>query len=517
MKSLVLLLALVGAPNEEVKLLHTEVDAVGWAFAALMEYPEADRPFISFVYLLPYADPEWINVANYAVNMACNHSRNLHRGRLHAGGWLLSYDMRALAPDPKKQALLIQTWDSLAARSSKFHVPDINTTGSVAILAPHLQAALAVSVDKDYPDQRLDALVTQMTSSTGAIYPADFLIEQLLTSLVGKYPEFRQMDGAPKAGTAFQNLLSEYGFYFESSRDLGGDKGALIFISDVTGKGRLVMTTYGLTSRQPLTVTFDIKDARIRPDEQFVRNLLEFDALTDAKESFVPRPDGLIDCVLVDGKGNLQRAAPPDIVADSTKPDGHTKQLEMAMSCIICHADQDGYRTAKNDMEFLIRSKVDFFGDATEITTFDGTKKQLTKQEAVEMVTGRYGERIDDPDGILGRARRDYIRAVDLITDYDPTSADSSVKQVGNKIKSIYHTYRYGRIDAERACLELGVKVSKDKALEVLNKLVPDLPAGSQEDVMIPLLKGGAEIRRDDFNAIYVEMARRSMETRKGL
>lgn len=543
MNALVLALALIGQPAQKIELLHTEADAVGWAFTALASYPEAERPYIRFVYLPPWADPEWIGVVDFAVNTACSHTRLLQRADRHAGGWLLAYNLQRLAPGSELPQL-VATWDSLAADESRFHVPSINVTEvpitvdpaslgprtkkafsaeirtrrvetKIALLAPHLQDALAKHVTDASQSQRLDVLVTQLSSSTGGIYPADFLLEQLLTSLRGKYPEFRQMQFQTTGATPFQTLLSKRGFFFERSRDLSGDKGALLLISGVTGKARVVMTSYGIAGRAPMAVTFDYKDSTVRPDQQFVRNLIEFDALADAKEAFLPLPNGLVEYVLADAKGNLQRSAPPDVVADSTKPDGHTKELEMGMSCILCHAPQQGYRTARNDMEFLLGSDTDFFGESLGYTTADGKLVSLTRAEAVAIVAGRYGERIDEPDGVLGRARRDFVRTIDLLTDY-PIVADgpTSVELLGVKLKEIYHGYRYRTIDAERACLELGVRVPAGQGLATLRKLVPPPAAGQQEDVMIALLRNGATIKRDDFSAIYVEMARRTLATR---
>jgi hypothetical protein len=320
-----------------------------------------------------------------------------------------------------------------------------------------------------------------------------------------------------ETGTPFQKLLARRGFFFEASRDVSGDKGALLLISGVTGKSRIVMTTYGLASRQPMAVTFDFRDSRIRPDQQFIRNLITFDALADAKEAFLPLPNGLIEYVLADAAGNLQRSAPPDVVCDATKPDGYTKELEMGMSCVICHGPQDGYRTARNDMELLLGSDLDFFGDAVSYTTMAGVEKSLTRQEAVAIVAGRYGERIDEFDGVLGRARRDFIKAVAALTGYvGKADGETAVQRLGLKLKEIYHGYRYRAIDAERACLELGVRVPAEAGLATLRKLVPPPAAGEPEDVVIGLLRNGAVIKRDDFAAVYVEMARRAKRQELG-
>jgi hypothetical protein len=61
------------------------------------------------------------------------------------------------------------------------------------------------------------------------------------------------------------------------------------------------------------------------------------------------------------------------------------------------------------------------------------------------------------------------------------------------------------------------VRVPAGQGLATLRKLVPPPAAGQIEDVVIALLRNGATIRRDDFSAVYVEMARRAMVNRNSL
>jgi hypothetical protein len=503
-------------PAESVELLPTEVDAIGWLFAALTTYPEEDRPYLLAAWIPPYGDKEWIGVLNVAVNAACSQTPVLHRADLHAGGWLAIWNLRLLCPDPVQLARLIAVRDSLAVRDSVFHLSEVNienSDGKTAFLAPHLQAAIARHATDDTKSERVDVLVSQLTDSPGIIYPADFLLEQLLTSARGKYPEFRQMDFQVKEGTPLGERLVRGGFFRRESKDRFGEKGALLIQSDVTGQSRVAVASYGVASRLPLAVTFDFNDSRTRPEQQFIRNLVEFESFSDASEALVPMSNGLWEGVLADANGNLQRVAPPNVVADSTKPDGHTKELEMGMSCFICHLPDNGYKTARNDMGYLLNADVDYFG---EEIVYGG--KTLTRAEAVAVVVARYGERIDEPDGILGRARRDFIRAIDTLTDYEATAdGPTSSQRVGVKMKEIYHGLRYRRVDAEAACLKLGVRVPTGQGLRVLKQLVPPPTDGTQEDIVISLLRNGAEIKPDDFDAIRPEMARRAIDTRNTL
>ena len=537
-------------------LTHTEVDAMPWVFNALLEYPEIDWPFIRFVYVPAWGDAEWPYAVDVAINSAVSHSPILQKGDRHAGGWLLAYNFKRLCPQPAKLQRALEVWDGLAQFDSRFHLSTVNvqevvtiveepefdqfkrpvldprtgkqrvkprnvvtkTNVKSAFLAPHLQAALAKHATNPEKSKRIDELVAKMSHSAGIVLPADFVIEQTLTSLVGKYLDFRQVQLKVSTGNPLDNLLKERGFNFDLSQDVQGDKSALILWSDITGKTRIVSTVYGFGSGRPLVGTFDIADARVRPDQKFIRNLVEYEALADAGDWFVPMPNGLVEFILSDKNKNILKAAPSSIVSDDEKPKGHTKDLESGMSCILCHRYQDGYRTARNDMEFLLGADTDYFGGDFFYTNSSGKKVPLTHEEAIALVTSRYGDRIDLPDGPLGRARRDLIKAYTMLSNYEIKSdGPSPVELVGNKIKEIYHGFRYRRYDADRICEELGVKVKPGLGKAMLKKLAPAPPIGVEEDLLIGMVRNGAVVRRDDVDAFYTELARRAVVTKPQL
>ena len=531
-----------------IKLQPTEADAVAWAFSALASYPDAVRPTIRFVWLPPWATLEWHGALDFAVNASASQARTLHRGMQHAGGYLLAYDLSRLASG-KQLARLIELWDGLAIRDPYFHIsqvnveqiscsrcggdgklsvssgrssscPDCSGTGrvtsqgkQVAILAPHLESALAVNAADPQRSERIDVLVTQLTRSTGAIYRADWLIEQLLTSDVGLYPEFRQIDFAD----GLDKHLAKRGFSRQQAIDVGGEKGCFLERSGVTGKQRIILAFYGPGGRTPAIQTFDLADANVRPQDQFIRNLVNFENKSDASEVFVPLPNGLVEYLLTDGEGVFQRTAPDVIVSDSTKPDGFTSRLEMGMSCVICHHVDQGYKTAKNDLDYLFGSDIDFAGE--DISTLRrGEQIVLARQEIVDLVVSRYAEGLLGGDNILARARRDYETAIARITDYQITAeGQTPVQRVGEQIRQIYHGYRYAQIDATRTLLELGVVTDGGDPLAVLSQLVPPPPAGTEEDVQIGLHRAGLKLNRSSFEAIYSDLAARSALTRQDL
>lgn len=541
----------------------TEADVVGWAFDAALTYTPDQQPYIRFVWIPPYGDVNWIGAVDDAVNMACNQTTTSIRGKKFAGGLLLGYAFNDLVPDPEIRAKVLKQWDDLALDESKFHIPQIDQvfievdgpevkdpktgkvtrpkakvkqTTKVALLAPHLAQALAKYIGPDKgADKRIDVLVTQLTRSTGGIYPADFVIEQTLTSARGKYLELRQVQLKGSGGkSAIEIELAKHKFFQDDADKSNGLKGAWIKRSGVTGKERLVFSFYGSSSKIPVLVTFDHTDGFRNPSQQFIRNLIEPFQFAQAGEWFIPLANGMVECLLTNDKGDILRVAAPDVACDYTKPDGYTKELEGAMSCLICHGPFNGYRTTGNDMEYFVGADADFFGDTGYDYSTGG--KHLTREQALAIVAGRLAERIDSADGILGRARRDHVRASLSVTDYridgsnallpqsaadiratlgQPGQLKSASQLVSEKIKEIYHGYRYQDIDAQRACLELGRKVGRSVALKELREMIPTVKVGRRQDEIITLLKNGCPITRDDWDAVYPELAKTAAAKRQ--
>jgi hypothetical protein len=543
MSWVILAALLLGGNEREIQQTPTDVDAVVWAFEALATIDSKQQPFIRFVWIPPWGTAEWIGLMDFTINSVISQSRTLYRGVQYQGGWLLAYDL-SLYAEGQELATLIKLWDELALKDPYFHVPNTNVieidcttcgadgrirtsrgtvdcstckgtgkrsnqSAKVAILAPHLDAALAKNVSNVGNDERVDVLVTQLTSSTGAIYRADWLFEQLWSTTRGGYTEFRQQLVQAEGGLSqFETLLKKRGYDLQTALDIGGEKGAYLIKSGVTGKNRVILAFYGAGSRSPVVVTYDPADARTRPDEQFIQNLIDIFPFSDASEAFIPLQNGMIEDVLTDGNGNIQRVAPDVIVSDHTKPFGYTSILESGMSCIVCHLPDNGYKTAKNDMKYMFGANVDFFGEDLSFTR-KGKQFSFSKQEVIDILVNRYAERIDEPDGVLGRARRDYLRALDQVTDYaigDKTAA----QRLGELSIKTYHDYFYGMVDAQVALKELGFVVSKEEAPQVFSQVVPPLPVGEIEHVLLDWLRQGAEIKRIDWEALYVEAARRA-------
>jgi hypothetical protein len=530
---------LAAQPAPVITLQPTEIDAVGWALGALAAYPADAQPFVRFVWIPPWGSAEWQGVVDFSVNAAVSHARTLYRGDRHANGWLLAYDLRRLAGGDRL-AKLVETWDEIALRDPYFHVTESNVevipstssnssrsgsssssttkrTRKVAILAPHLSAAIAQNAADPERSERIDVLVTQLTRSTGAIYRADWFLEQLLTSDVGRYPEFRQIEFAAtvQGESPLQTHLARAGFSIEDALDAGGEKACWVERSGVTGKERIVLAVFGPGSRTPLVSTFDLNDATTRSADQFSRNLVNFAAKSQASELFVPLPNGLVEYLLTDGAGNFQRTAPDFVVSDSTKPDGFTSRLEMGMSCIVCHHPDNGYKTAKNDLDYAIGSDVDFVGEDVSIVR-RGQNVKLTRQEVVDLVAGRYAEGLLGGDNVLARSRRDYELAVARITDYEATADGlTGVQQLGVTIQEIYHDYRYGLVDAERICLELGVRVADGvDPLPVLRQLVPAPAAGTVVDPKAGFVRNGLKLNRHSYEVLHADFAAAAAVTR---
>jgi hypothetical protein len=529
------LLITVPEEPETLEQVYTELDVPGWVFNALIQYPPERLPYLRAIYLPSWYDRETIGVLDVCVNSAASHTTPLIRADRHANERVLVYDLKQLAPDPIKLKRLIETWDELAVREARLHVPEINLEKQKvdpkakvryvnALLAPHLQEALARHLTDTEKSERLDAIVTKLTKSTGAIYPADFFLEQLISSTRGKYPEFLQVDFVSNNKfTPLQNFLKGKGFFLEQSQDESGDKGAYIMISGITRKQRIVDTAMGLFSSMPVAGTFDSKDSRTRSSEQLVRNLLNFNKFSDKDNTFffdatewlVPGENDLVRFVLADNKGNITRVAPPDVVADHNKPDGATHELEMGLSCMSCHWPDGGYKQGRNDMEAIalnFQSGIDF--GPQFIYDRNHEKIYLTREETIARLVARFGKPIYDPEGVLGRAERDYIKAVDILTDY-PADANgpNSIQRVGAKLQEMIFDYRYRPIDSQRLLLEHGVRVDRARANKFVLQLFPVTAAGTYEDIMLGFIRSGIPISRNDADALHVELARRALIT----
>jgi hypothetical protein len=476
------------------KWVPTPAEAVGWALGDLAAVGEADRPFQRYVWLPPWADERWIAAVNFSVNTAASHSAVIQLATPCANGWLMRYDMRRLAPSIEQLQKLLTTWDGLALQDPYFHVPLINSKVPAAVLAPHLRQQEAVAL-------------AGLSLSTGAIYRADFLLVKMLSTLEGgKYYDFLQVPRKVAANTNPQSAwLSTLGVFEATTKSLAADQRTAIFRSGVTGKPRRIDVFYGLGRGGNLvTITHDIGDEDVDAGQHPIRNLLAFD--DRGREAIVSRPNGTHAFALFDDSGNFVDSVPDNIATDHTVPAPHTKRLQSAISCIRCHGPHDGYQPFGNDVQTILRSRLDVFSDLAG--------NGVTREQVVDRLAGLYAGQLDVPDGPIGRGRRDYSAAVYRIVGGAYGDAPSVVTAASDHVSGIFANYRYDVVSPQRACMELGLSVEPNQGIAGLEKMMGN-EIGVAIDPISGTLRAGIAVNRSDFEHVYADLALTASRNRK--
>lgn len=470
--------------------IATPADATGWALSDVAQLAEIDRPFMRYLWVPSWGNEQWVAALNYGVNTAVSHAQTLHLGTPLANGWLVRYDLRRLCPRPEQLAKALATWDGLALHDPYFHVPDQNIKLGAAVIAPHLEQDQA-------------ALLANLSLSAGAVYRADWFLAKALSTLNGGvYYEFRQVERQPEKGTALDNWLSKRGLFIATTQAVGGERRAAMFRSGVTGKSRRVdlfpTLAGGLGS-----ITRDIKDGNVEAVSHPLRNLLAF--ADDGAEIIAAQPNGLLDYVLADAKGNIVDSAPDDLARDHTIPAPFTARLQPARSCISCHSidREDGWRTVTNDVKTLLGSRLNVFADFGA---------GITRDEAVDKLAGLYALDVEHADGLLGRARRDHSAAVfRCAAGLQFDEQKSIVTQIGQLTTSIVHGYEYDTITPAIAARELGL-VGDEKPLELA---LGSADETTETDPVIGFLRIGVAVNRSDWETVYGDAARVAESRRK--
>lgn len=472
--------------QDKPQQVATPREATGWALADVVTLAADDRPFLRYVWIPPWGNPDWPAAVNFAVNTAASHATTIQFAAPVANGWLLRYDLRRLAPQSKQLARLIEVWDGLAVDDPYFHVPAANSKIQAAILAPHLEQPQAVAL-------------TGLASSGGAIYRADWLLVKMLSTLEGgRYYDFLQVDrGTPKTGTQQSEWLATLGVFERQTQLLSGDQRAGLFRSAVTGKPRRLDVFYGLGRGGNLvSITHDISDDEAQAEKHPIRNLLVLEQT--AHEIIVERPNGMHAFALTNGKGEFVDSAPDNVASDSTIPAPHTRRLQPAISCIRCHGPFDGWQPFTNDVQTILRSGLDVFTDLADATS--------TREQIIDRLAGLYAGDLDAADGPLGRGRRNYLAATFRIAG-GPRIGEakdkplSSVAHLSALCGSIYQQQRFDLVTPARAALELGYQGGTlDDALGLVDTT-------SSVDPIVGSLRAGLSVNRSDWETVFADAA----------
>lgn len=363
---------------------------------------------------------------------------------------------------------------------------------------------------------------------------ADWFQRKVLTSLDGGlYPEFRGIGKAPQGSglSDLDNFLRVFtGTTLEDVQRLRSDQKASMLKSRVTGKPRSVVIFGGIQGRVGVNqglvaLTHDPADGDANdPKSDPILNLL--DAKYKAIEVIAELPQGLHAFALFSGddgdgvfdpkkkEGEFQRSAPDDVVRDHTIPSPHTARLEGALGCLRCHAttldgaEAQGWMPIRNDVQTLLKSRLDVFGSRA-----DG----FPNQDTIDRLAGLFSGDLRKP---LQRGRDDLSEAVLRLTLETDDEKSGVVTRVHSRIARTHAELVYDDVTAQKALGELGFASADDvAATAILVKLLPPLPKDeigvSVEDGRIGALKAGLAISRAQFEAVYPFMATRMIDALK--
>jgi len=501
MNQLLCITALLISQTQETSKPTTS-DSVGWALSDLAQVPAADRQWQRFIWIPPWGDEKWIAAVNFTVNSAVSHASVIQLGTASANGWLLRYDLRRLVKSEAQLIRLINVWDSLALQDPYFHVTDVALGIPTnkkqqpqiprAVIAPHLKQREAVAL-------------AGLSISTGAVYRADFFIFKALSTLEGGvYYDFLQVDRKPTSPNKNSpplnpqaNWLSTLGVFEDTTKSISADQRSAIFRSNVTGKPRRIDVFYGLGRGGNLvTITHDIADEDIEAGQHPIRNLLAFD--DRAREVIVERPNGTHAFALFDDNGIFQDSVPDNVATDHLIPAPHTKRLQPAIGCIRCHGPHDGYQPFSNDVQTILRSRLDVFSDLA-------LAAKVSREQIIDQLAGLYAGQLDLPDAPIGRGRRDYSATVYKITGETYPAETSPVLAVSAHVSDIYNSYRYLPVTPQQAAIELGIKS--------LDELQTDL--NSPIDPIEGTLRAGISVNRSDFEHAFTDLSIKALKSQE--
>lgn len=525
----------------QVGYSFTPADAVALAVADLSELTQDNQPFQRYIWI-PDPNREKIGAVSYAVNTACVEAATIVNPVEIGNGQLLRWDLRQMAPRDGDVNRLLQIWEKLQfepyfhiIRDSEDALPTnaipvqskaIDPPGSIRfrledehwfrsalgnyfvwdgaawnkIVTPPFQVAKSQKIATFGAHCGLEqaTILQGLTQSNAPIVRYDFFITKALSTVDGGlYYEFAQV------GDTQDEFMELLGVDLDIVANARSDQRAAIFRSGVSGKPRRIEAFQGSGIRPGggtglVTVTYDLFDENVDAAGDPFRNLLEM--ADDGREIIGEKPNGMHRFGLFDKNGDVIEVAPDNLVKDHTIPAPHTARLQPAISCIRCHAPQNGLQPINNEVQTLLKGSLDVFDDLAS---------QGSLPDTLDRLAGLYAGDLGKP---IRRAVDDYTDAV-----YRATGG-SSPYEAGEVLSNIYANYNYKMVDAQQACLELGYVVPEEEATDYLKQIVPRLPQDvlgiSPEDPIVGALKAGLSINRYQFEAIYADMAFRAMQAR---
>lgn len=520
----------VPQPVRDIKVEASRVpdttDAVAWAVQDIMLRPAADRPFLQYLWVPPWGSIAWHQANSFLVNSAVSQSSVIALPEGVAGGWMMVWDLRKLAPkDADLQRLLIVR-NALSFKEPYFHLELPKGQAVACRQYQHIDGKIyharrfvpAPHVAQGY------ALLEQETLSFAPLLRADDFLRRIASTVDGGL--YYHAIGFITNGKRLteKEIFRLVGLDVALSREVEGDDRAAMFQSGVTGKPRMIEQVQGAVGKA--RITYDVFDEDVDADRHAVYELLDMVNRARGKELIYERPNGLLGYFLTDGEGKLVDVAPPNLVSDHQTPAPVTKQLYPPLSCIRCHGQNAGVQIIRNDVTTLLAS-----GRDGDVDVFDDLSNRSTNRFAtVDRLAGLFAASDKFYNDIaLQRVR--YADAVWTATRGMAVEGKDNVTiKTSKELADQYAKYWYptglsqGNVSADQAAMELGHKVTKEgEGAAFLRQtlkpgrvdfVVDGVPVESA-DPSLAALRRGLTIRRQDFERIYAYAAYQISQSRK--
>lgn len=502
-----ILFAGAGLPSE-LPLPFGPHNAVAAAAIDAGSLGPVEAPHYRYFWAIDSAE-EFHDAFAYALNTAASHSPNLYQPERLAEGRLIRVDLRRLAPQASDYARLVSVLETLAGTDPYFHTQGKKTVAPYKASDGKVYDFVVGSDLALHSDPSKHLLLVTLTGSSAPILRADWFLVKLLSVLDGGlYYKLRGFDAKPASGTQEEAFHSSLGADPKQAAALRSDERLVTWHSNVTGKPRAIEFFYAANVRPSLgpsllTITRDYFDGPIDGKRHVMKNLLNYQF--DGSEQIGMLPNGMLAFALFDAAGKLVNVAPQNLVTDRTVPPPHTANLQPGISCIRCHASDEGWKVAQNDLKLVTSGEF-------AVDLFDDESSQDDPADTLDRLVGLYSGDIDEP---LRVARTTHAKAVFKLTGQEPTPV---MEYVGRA----YNAYAYDSITPAVACREAGYQVNDDSAVDVFNRICPKLPpnaAGvSPESITIASLRAWTKekpirIPRGDWEQEFCDFALRVRTT----
>lgn len=419
MNCVLALCLLTATPPEAVKV------AADWA-------EQNDASEIWFAWF-PQESPHEKAALTFTLNHISKSSNDAFVGELPRVGFF--FDLHDLA-DTEGDLKAVRYQFLLMARDDRrFHEPAIRADfpgyGVVTFSPPHRLLGPQ--------GERLQRLATP----TIPILDGRRLIAASLSSIKiqGVEPRYYGFRNLRPGQTTLEGYLRPRGGSLELVRDLLSLEQALVRVSNVTGKERAILAWRGQGVRPSagtglISLTMDLFDESADdPSKSFSRNLLIETA--DGYEMIAEMPNGWHEFTLWDGNQRLVAEAPPNLASDHTVPDKHTARLAPGISCIRCHANNEGWK--EFDDWFPESPGFGVVGDSTNDFSADN----------IDTLQSRYG---GDLSHAFQMARDSYAQRIFAVTRLEEP------QQAARFTSQVYKEYIYDSVTEADVFAETGAE-----------------------------------------------------------